>query len=326
MKTYFRFGRAASAFVSTLFCSALMPANGIAGDASVIEKTPGLVAFWTFGEEQDQPRVSQGTKEKHPLTVFNGPIPRVEGGPFSGYSAKLDGARYFHIKHQELGDLNICGPDAQVTLFAVVYIEDVEKSRTIAGIWTEGKGYGDNTGTRQWSLLLHMPAYGGHRRVVPHVSSEGGTTHRDDGSRLPWNADYASSVSEVPEGRWCTMGFTYDSKWVRAYLNGVMEPREPDPEKDNRTDRYFTSEGPNGGNRGMNPYYHGRGIFKYDPDLHADKLDPADFTVGARQAGGTMFSEAFRGKFGALAIFDRALTDAEMQALHDAAAVHTIKP
>lgn len=53
--------------------------SSIAGDASVIEKTPGLVAFWTFGEEAGQQRGSQGTKEKHPLAEVSGPIARVEG-------------------------------------------------------------------------------------------------------------------------------------------------------------------------------------------------------------------------------------------------------
>ena len=38
-------------------------------------------------------------------------------------------------------------------------------------------------------------------------------------------------------------------------------------------------EGPDGKDRGMNPYYHGRGIFKYDPALHATtKIAPSDFT------------------------------------------------
>ena len=77
----------------------------------------------------------------------------------------------------------------------------------------------------------------------------------------------------------------------------------------------------------MNPYYHGRGIFRYDPKLHAKtRIAPSDFTVGARYAGGTMFSEATRGRFAALAVFQRALTDAEMKALHDAAAIEKLPP
>jgi len=297
------------------------------GDPSVVQNMPGLVGFWTFGEEAGQPRVSPVTKEKHILSEVGGLIARVTGGPFSGFSAEFNGRQYFQIKHAELGDLNICGPDAQVSLFAVVFVRDVERSRTIAGIWSEGKGWNDDTGTRQWALLVHMPTYGGARQLVPHISSEGGMTRRADGTTLGWNADYAASKSEVPEGKWCTVGFTYDSRYIRAYLNGVMEPRALDPVKDKRNDRYFTTEGPDGKDRGMNPYFHGRGIFQYDSQLHGHtKIPPSDFTVGARYAGGSMLSEAFRGKFGGLAVFNRALTDEEMKSLHDSAAIERLPP
>src|SRR5687767_12900755 len=130
------------------------------GDRSVVERTPGLVAFWTFGEPAGTPRVSIGTKEKHPLAEVGGPIPRVAGGPFSGYSAELDGKHYFSIPYSETGDLNISGPDAQVSMFAVVRIVNLRQSRTIAGMWSEGKGAHDDTGTRQYALLMNMPTYG----------------------------------------------------------------------------------------------------------------------------------------------------------------------
>ena len=103
----------------------------LAGDASVIEKTPGLVGFWTFGEAAGQKRVSQGTLEKHPLSEVNGPINRVKGGPFSGYAADLNGHQYFEIKHAETGDLNISGKKAQVSLFAVVRVVNLEKAQTM---------------------------------------------------------------------------------------------------------------------------------------------------------------------------------------------------
>ncbi|MDP1587147.1 MAG: hypothetical protein Q8M07_05360, partial [Prosthecobacter sp.] len=74
-----------------LFFATLTLSSVFAGDASVIEKTPGLVGFWTFGEEAGQKRVSQGTKEQHPLSEVNGPIKRSVGGPFSGYAADLNG-------------------------------------------------------------------------------------------------------------------------------------------------------------------------------------------------------------------------------------------
>ena len=289
----------------------------------VVTRTPGLVAFWTFGEEAGQPRVSTGTRDRHPLQEVGGPIARVAGGPFSGYSAELDGKHYFRIPYAETGDLDICGPDAQVSLFAVVRIVDLEQSRTIAGMWSEGRGAGDDSGTRQYALLMNMPTYGGRRQLVPHVSSEGGVTRRADGSAFPWCADYAATRAEVPEATWCTLGFTYDSKLVRAYIDGVLDARRLDPVADGRDDRYFTREGPGGGDRGMNPYFHGRGLFCYDPGRHARSKPGggSDFTVGARYAVGRMLGEATIGRFGGLAVFKRALTDGEMKRLNDAANV-----
>ena len=76
----------------------------------------------------------------------------------------------------------------------------------------------------------------------------------------------------------------------------------------------------------MNPYYHGRGIFRYDPDKHAQSKPGggSDFTVGARYAVGKMLGEATIGRFGGLAVFNRALSDDEMLQLHRAAAVERL--
>jgi hypothetical protein len=314
--------RALTAVMSLLLT---LPAQSAppSGDPTVVEKTPGLVAFWTFGETPDQPRVSRATPQKHALTEVGGTIPRVEGGPFSGHSAELDGKRYFAIPYAETGDLNISGPSAQVSMFAVVRIVDLKQSRTIAGMWSEGKGRDDDTGTRQYALLMNMPTYGGPRQLVPHISSEGGVTRRADGSAFPWCADYAATRKEVPEETWCSLGFTYDGRYIRAYIDGVLDARELDPNKDRRNDRYFTREGPDGKDRGMNPYYHGRGIFAYDPAKHAQSKPGggSDFTIGARYAVGKMLGEATIGRFGGLAVFNRALSDTEMKRLHDAANV-----
>ncbi len=300
-------------------------ADSPTGDLKVVEKTPGLVAFWTFSEEPGELRESV-TNDSLPLAEVGGPIARDEIGPYSGFSARLDGKRYFKIPYLQTGRLNISGAEAQVSMFAVVRIVDLNQSRTIAGMWSEGKGRDDDTGTRQYAMLMNMPTYGGPRQLVPHISSEGGVTRRADGSAFPWCADYAASVSEVPEEEWCTLGFTYDGKFIRAYVNGVMEPRHLNPVSDKRNDRYFTQEGPNGSDRGMNPYYHGRGIFRYDPAKHA-KTKPdggADFTVGARYAVGSYTREATIGHFGGLAVFDRALTDTEMSRLHDSANIDAL--
>ncbi|GEM_PF-291398 len=293
-----------------------------------VVKTPGLEAFWVLGETAGHVRQSIIASAALPLEEVGGPIARASGGPFSGFSAHLDGSHYFRIPRAKLGALDISGKDARVSMFAVVRLDEMGKwGGTVAGIWSEGKGANDDTGTRQYAMLFNMPTYGGTRQLTPHISSEGGVSRRADGSALPWCVDYAASRSEVPVGEWVTLGFTYDGRFIRAYFNGAMEERAMDPVRDKREDRYFTSEGPDGGARGMNPYYHGRGIFRYDPKVHAASKPggPADFTVGARYAGGSMLGEALKGRIGGLAVFSRALSDEEMRRLHDAANLSALK-
>lgn len=289
----------------------------------VVTQTPGLVAFWTFGEEPGQPRTSTDTKEKLPLEEVGGPIPRVAGGTFSGYSAQFDGQHYFHIPHAQTCGLNIAGKDARVSMFAVVKLSS---GKTIAGLWSEGKGASDDSGTRQYAMLMDMPTYGGPKKLTPHISSEGGVTYRADGTKFPWCADYAAGKTELPKDQWMTLGFTYDGQYIRAYYNGSLDAHDFDPVKQKRTDPYFTKEGPSGGPRGINPYYHGRGIFQYDPAKHAmTKIAPSDFTVGSRLVMGGKLREALVGEMAGLAVFNRALTEEEMKKLHDAAGLSTLR-
>ncbi|MBA2113250.1 hypothetical protein [Bremerella alba] len=305
---------------------ATVHAHEPAGDPSVVLKTPGLVAFWTFDEEPTQARKSIASAGDFPLSEVNGPIARADQGPYSGHSVDFNGKQYLELPYEKTGKLNISGPDAQVSMFAVVRVIDLRQSRTIAGMWSEGKGRDDDSGTRQYALLMNMPAYGGPNQLVPHISSEGGVTRRADGSAFPWCADYAATKRKVPEEEWCTLAFTYDGKTITAYINGTYEKRELDPKKDRRDDRYFTQEGPDGKDRGMNPYYHGRGIFTYDPEKHTESKPDggSDFTVGARYAVGSFLRESTKGKFGGLAVFDRALTDEEILALHESANIDAL--
>ena len=92
------------------------------GDATVVLQTPGLIAFWNFAEPAGTARHSKAAEGALPLQEVGGSIPRVVGGPFSGHAAELDGTRYFRLPYEDTGALNICGPEAQVSMFAVVRI------------------------------------------------------------------------------------------------------------------------------------------------------------------------------------------------------------
>ncbi|MDZ4288847.1 MAG: hypothetical protein U0984_12855, partial [Prosthecobacter sp.] len=208
-------------------------------------KTPGLIAFWIFGENPGTPRQSIIAGAPLPLEEVGGHITRSKGGSFSGSSVQFDGKHYFLLPRAKIGALDISGKDAQVSMFAVVKLEEIGRwGGTIAGIWSEGQGANDDTGTRQYAMLYNMPTYGGLRQLTPHISAEGGVSRRADGSALPWCVDYAAPRSEIPVGKWVTLGFTYDGKYLRAYQDGVMEERTVDPVKDKRDDPYYTTEGP----------------------------------------------------------------------------------
>jgi hypothetical protein len=73
----------------------------------------------------------------------------------------------------------------------------------------------------------------------------------------------------------------------------------------------------------MNPYYHGRGIFHDNPARHAATKPGggSDFTVGARYAVGSMLGEATIGRFGGLAVFNRALSHDDVRRMHEAARI-----
>lgn len=280
---------------------------------------PGLVACWTFDEPAGSPRVNRFGRRAFALREIGGPVRRTDDAPVGGHAVRFDTATHLQLDPPHLHELDIHGRDARLSIFAVVRIDpDDRRGGTVAGVWNEGRGSGDDSGSRQYALLLDMPHYGGRKQVTPHVSAEGGPSYRADGSHLEWNADYAATPDRYPLDRWCSVGMTYDSDYVHAFLDGVARPRALDPAADRRTDRYFTHEGPHGRDRGLNPYYQGRGIFHYDPARHASTKPngPSPFVVGAREVNGKPGSEPLAGQLAALAVFDDCLTHAQMLNLH----------
>ncbi|MEM9753751.1 MAG: hypothetical protein AAF916_10245 [Planctomycetota bacterium] len=315
-------------FAAATTCVGLAADLGSAS-ASTIETTPGLVGFWDFSQAADEVRTSVGTPNAHALDVVGDPIGYNADAPLGG-AAVLDGSQFFSIPYAQTADLNISGAGAEVSMLAFLKLDELEGGTTVAGMWYEGSGANDDSGSRQYSLLMNIGPNVGRGKVTPHISSEGGVTRREDGSGLPWNLDYAASAQTIEVDRWMSVGFTYDGEILKAFYNGVFEenPGNPDnPSLDGRNDPYFF-EAPGDEYRGLNPYYHGRGIFEYDPAIHSDSKPQggADFTIGSRFAVGSALKESMVGQIGGLAVFDRALTQSEMLALHDSANLAAFNP
>lgn len=299
-----------------------LPEPAPTGNVSTVQNMRGLVAFWTFAEPGGRPRRAARNTAASDLIETNGIVRRHPYGPYSGRSAKFDGDTFLRVPYESLGSLLISGSNAQVTVFVVLKVFDPLRAKSVAGIWSEASGINDDRGTRMYALLMDMPAYGGGHRITPHVSSEGGVTRRADGSPLPWCVDYAITAETFPTGQWFTAAFTYDGNWITAYYNGKATAPTDGETLAKRQDRYFRNEGPGGGTRGINPYYHGRGIHPYGPFSHVSLgLPPPYFSVGGRFANGSTRSEPFVGLIGGVAVFNRALSNDEVIQLHESAGI-----
>jgi hypothetical protein len=252
---------------------------------SKIKSTSGLVALWDFKEDTGKTRKAYG-KGKYPLKEQKGLVPRVDEGPLSGYSALFRDSAFLCLPNSKSGKLNIYGKNQSVTVMAWVKWEG--KTGFVGGMWNE---YASG-GKRQYGLFVSLPYYNGGDQVCGHISYTGKPT-----PPFPYSIDYSANKQKVEKGQWQFIAFTYDGKYIRSYLNGEFEPREP--ELIDHTKGF--SEYPEGITRSKNPYYFPDGMGN----------NGSDFTVGAVLLSRGM-GNYFRGQIGGLAVFDRALSGEEI--------------
>lgn len=253
---------------------------------SRIKQTGGLVALWIFDEKEGTQRNAFGT-DKYPLTEMNGTLPRINEGPLSGYSAEFRNKAYFMLPNSKAGKLNISGKRAEVTVVAWVKWSG-EQTGFVGGMWNE---YQDG-GKRQYGLFVSLPYYNGKNQVCGHISRTGKPT-----PPFPYSIDYSASKQRVPANEWCCVSFSYDGTYIKSYLNGKFEPRDPE-----MIDHTKGFEGfPEGIKSSKNPWYF--------PDGMGD--NGSDFTVGAVLLK-TGMGNYFRGQIGGLAVFNRVLTEEEL--------------
>jgi rhamnogalacturonyl hydrolase YesR len=254
-----------------------------------LKSTKNLVALWDFKEPEGQAKKALGQGE-FALSEQNGSLPRISEGPLSGYSILFGNKAYLSLSNAAVGRLNIHGNKQGVTVLAWVKWTG-EQTGFVGGMWNE---YQDG-GKRQYGLFVSLPHYNGKNQVCGHVSQTGKPT-----PPFPYSCDYAASKQEVPVNKWVCIAFTYDGKYIKSYLNGIFERR--DPELINNTKGF---EGyPDGLVQSKNPYY-----FPYGMGNNG-----SDFTVGSVLLKSGM-GNFFKGQIGGLAVYDRALSAKELKQL-----------
>ena len=245
-----------------------------------------MIALWDFQEKEGKARKAIGVS-KFPLKEKAGKIPRVNEGPVSGYSAKFGNEAFLSLENSKTGALNIYGKNQGVTVMAWVKWEG--NLGFVGGMWNE---YQDG-GKRQYGLFVSLSHYNGANQVCGHISKTGKPT-----PPFPYSIDYSASRQVVTKNHWQCIAFTYDGEYIKSYLNGEFQDREPEI-----IDHTKGFEGyPDGLVQSKNPYYFPDGMGN----------NGSDFTVGAVLLKRGM-GNFFQGLIGGLAIFNRALSEDEIK-------------
>lgn len=249
----------------------------------------GLVAYWDFAG--NSALTSKGADEKHTLTPVGNVRVIDDSSSVSGSAIVLDGESYLKIPYEQTGSLNV--KSGKVTVLA--WVNKAEKSGIgfIAGMWNEY----ENGGKRQYGLFVSLPHYNGADQVCGHISRKGGATYP-----FPYSIDYSASSQKVPFEKWTLVAFTYDGRHIRSYVDGKFGYRNPELIKHTTGYKGY----PNGLVQSKNPYYY--------PDGIGD--NGSDFTVGAVRLKRGM-GNLYKGKIGAIAVYNRALSDAEILEIYN---------
>ncbi|MFD0960180.1 LamG domain-containing protein [Paenibacillus chungangensis] len=235
----------------------------------------GLVSFWDFHRANGEEFVAKGPCP-YRLKAMNGAPERAEKGVFGDSSLHIRDGQWLSIPRQDCPELNIYGPQAQLTVTAWVNRDRIDSTgcEFIAGIWNE------TARKRQYGMFLNLRIWDSAEQVCGHVSAVGGPTPG-------YQYCMTSSIGATPvtKGKWHFVAFTYDGNEARSYLDGVLDRREQ-----------------------YNPYHYPDGLFDGGED-------GADFTVGAVDRSGEI-GNFYNGLLGGLAVFNRALAEDEIMLLH----------
>jgi hypothetical protein len=211
--------------------------------------------------------------EPYCLRSQSGPLEVVKDEAcYGGTALLLQEGQWLSIPRQECPRLDIHGKDGHLTLVAWI---KRGKTKDRHCEFLAGQWNETNLG-RQYGLFLNIVVWGAEDRVFGHLSHVGGPT-----PGYKYCMDGPTGATLVPYDQWVTAGMSYDGQAGSAWFNGGLDALP-----------------------GLNPYPMTGG-------LHDGGPQGSDFTVGAVHRAGEM-GNFFCGGIAALAVYERALTPAEM--------------
>lgn len=271
--------------------------------SSTVLSLPGLVAFWDF----QNPDWTDLTSNRIALSPKGATPALVDGGVFGPYALPFTAQgnlpdHYLVAERERVPELNLGGPGVAVTVVAWLAKDATEYlgCQFVAGVWNEHH-------QRQYALFLNLGirnfnAEGvkeSRQTAAGHFSTHGGAT-----PGWPYCMDGAVGKTDLHPGDWHTVATSYDGREIRLYLDGLLDANPP-----------ITDTHP----FGANPFPYTGDLYKGEADFTIGATRRPDGVVSDGKGGfedrGSTVANPFVGRLGGVAIFDRALTDAEQVAL-----------
>lgn len=188
----------------------------------------------------------------------------------------LKEGQWLSVPRSECPGLDVHGRHDHLTLLARVRRRPVRFDQCE---FIAGQWNETNLG-RQYGMFINISVWGVKDRLFGHLSQTGGPT---PGYR--YCMDGPQGEMSIPRGEWLSLAMSYDGSQGFAWTNGLLD-----------------------GPSALNPYSLAGG-------LHDSGEQGSDFTVGAVHRSGEM-GNFFHGDISALAVYDRALSPAEIYAWH----------
>ncbi len=243
----------------------------------------GLAAFWPLSEAEGNLRRAEGGGPA--LREAAGPVATVDDGVFGQRILSIRPGQWLEVPRDELGALDIYGPDAAVTVVVWFRRDDPEYWQALAGVWDESRDL------RQYCLFAHarlrtlsdsLERVACADQLHAHVSDVGGPT-----PDKAFCYTYATGATPAPVGEWCCAALSYDGREVTLWRDGRIDALA-----------------------GSNPFPAPGGLFD-------GGSDGAVFAIGANSVRGAM-GNFFGGLIAGVAVYRRVLSAEE----HAGLAVH----